>query len=99
MWMEHSERNAIYAAARIGTPLDGCTMYGLGLPCMDCGRAIIQIGVVEFVFDAARQLAWEKTTPRYVPDFLRVRTLLAEANVKVSEWWDSINSSDGEDHQ
>ena len=27
LWMEHAERNAIYNAARCGTPLEGCTLY------------------------------------------------------------------------
>jgi len=26
-WFEHAERNAIFNAARIGTPLKGCTIY------------------------------------------------------------------------
>jgi deoxycytidylate deaminase len=53
---------------------------------MDCGRAIIQTGIVEVIFDVEKQIAWEKTTPRYVPDFERVRTLLHEGGVKVTEW-------------
>jgi len=86
MWIEHGERNAIFAAARIGTPLMGSKIYQLGLPCMDCGRAIIQVGIVEVIYDAARQEEWEKTTPRYAPDFARVRTLLAEGDVKMTPW-------------
>ena len=42
LWMEHAERNAIYNAARCGTPLEGCTLYVEIMPCMDCGRAIVQ---------------------------------------------------------
>lgn len=47
---EHGERNAIFNAARIGTSLEGCTLYlatsptRLG-PCADCGRAIAQAGI------------------------------------------------------
>lgn len=82
-WCEHGDRNAIYSAARVGTPLEGCTMYLTGLPCMDCGRGIIQVGIVRVVYDAVKQAVWEKTTPRYVPDFERVRVLLKEAKVKL----------------
>ena len=53
---------------------------------MDCGRAIIQVGIVEVVYDAVKQNLWEQTTPRYVPDFERVRGLLSEAGVKVTPW-------------
>lgn len=47
---EHSERNAIYNAARHGTPLEGCELYCTSNPpfppCTDCSRAIIQSGIV-----------------------------------------------------
>ena len=45
-YFEHAERNAIYNAARVGIPLDGSTIYlTSGLPCSDCGRAIINSGI------------------------------------------------------
>jgi len=45
-YFEHAERNAIYNAARVGIPLDGSTIYlTSGLPCADCGRAIINSGI------------------------------------------------------
>ena len=86
MWIEHAERNAIYSAARIGVPLAGSRLVCQLLPCMDCGRAIIQVGLVEIVFDAQKQEIFETTTPRFLPDFARVRTLLSEAGVKVTPW-------------
>ena len=46
----HAEQNAIYGAARTGTPLEGCTMYVKGLfPCAICAGAIIQTGIVRVV--------------------------------------------------
>lgn len=48
-WVEHAERNAIYNAARMGTPTNGCIMYLESPPCTDCGRAIIQAGIKEIV--------------------------------------------------
>lgn len=45
-WMEHAERNAIYNAARVGTPLKNSTIFlTSGLPCTDCARAIINTGI------------------------------------------------------
>ena len=44
-WMEHSERNAIYNAARIGTSLVGCTAYITEPTCADCARGLIQSGI------------------------------------------------------
>lgn len=51
LYTEHGERNAIYAAARNGIRLSGATLYlsGGGLPCADCGRAIIQAGITAVV--------------------------------------------------
>ena len=86
MWIEHAERNAIYSAARIGVPLAGSRLICQLLPCMDCGRAIIQVGIVEIIYDQARQGIFETTTPRFLPDFARVRSLLGEAGVKVTPW-------------
>jgi dCMP deaminase len=51
-WTEHAERNAIYAAARMGTSLQSATMYMRWFPCCDCARAIIQSGIEEIVAGA-----------------------------------------------
>ncbi|MBL6957474.1 MAG: dCMP deaminase family protein [Rhodospirillales bacterium] len=52
-WTEHAERNAIYNAARMGMTLKGGTIYVTHVPCADCARAIIQVGIVRVVADAA----------------------------------------------
>lgn len=44
-WFEHAERNAIYNAAHVGTPIAGCTLYVNRFPCADCARAIIQSSI------------------------------------------------------
>lgn len=49
-FFEHAERNAIYNASRVGIPLKNCIMYTQGIPCSDCGRAIIQAGIKEIVY-------------------------------------------------
>tara|TARA_Y100000310_G_C20703345_1_gene832125 strand:- start:12690 stop:13253 length:564 start_codon:yes stop_codon:yes gene_type:complete len=49
-YFEHSERNAIYNAARNGIPLDGSCFYVTGLPCYDCLRGIIQVGAKRCVW-------------------------------------------------
>ena len=48
-YMEHSERNCIYNAARIGIPLEGCTFYVTGIPCTDCLRAMYQVGAKKII--------------------------------------------------
>lgn len=46
---EHAERNAIFNAARVGIPLEGCSIYIQGIPCADCARAIKQSGIKEVI--------------------------------------------------
>jgi dCMP deaminase len=49
IYFEHAERNAVYNAARIGVPLEGCVCYIPGLPCSDCARGLLQCGIIEVV--------------------------------------------------
>ena len=53
LFTEHSERNAIYTAAKRGVPLQGCRIYLEWYPCADCMRAIIQSGIVEIVINSS----------------------------------------------
>ena len=48
-WFSHAEANAITNAARVGTPLDGATIYVTHPPCMDCARLIVQAGIKRVV--------------------------------------------------
>ncbi len=49
LFTEHSERNAIYHAARHGVTLKGCSMYVTLFPCADCARGIIQAGMTKLI--------------------------------------------------
>lgn len=88
-WVEHGERNAIYLAARSGVSLAGCRLYQFGLPCIDCARGIIQVGIAEVIIDQSAQEAWEKTGTRYNDDFRFVERMLEEARVKLRPWRDT----------
>ena len=48
-WFCHAELNAITNAAKVGTPIDGCTLIVTHPPCMDCARAIVQSGIKEVI--------------------------------------------------
>jgi dCMP deaminase len=45
VWMEHAERNAIFAAARRGVRLQGAHLTTTFFPCIDCARAIVLAGI------------------------------------------------------
>jgi dCMP deaminase len=90
-YIEHAERNAIYSAARHGIALQGGRIYGMALPCMDCARAVIQVGITEFVYDAARQAKW--INPKYLQDFKLVIGFLQECGVSVTAWYPGQESA------
>lgn len=52
-WTEHAERNAIYNATRTGQTLLNNTIYVTHIPCPDCARAILQVGIKRVVIDQA----------------------------------------------
>jgi dCMP deaminase len=79
LWCEHAERNAIYNAARHGTPLQGCTIYVSGFPCADCARAIIQAGIADLIFRNPQG----DYAARWNESLERARTMLLEAGVTV----------------
>lgn len=45
----HAEQNAIVQAARIGSSIDGATLYCKMTPCAACGRMIINAGIKRVV--------------------------------------------------
>ena len=82
LWIEHSERNAIYNAARVGISLKGCRAYVTGIPCMDCARALAQSGIVEVIIHILKDYKsdlWEEHQKRTLK-------LLQEADIIVSEY-------------
>lgn len=86
----HGEMNAVLAAARVGVPLKGCTLYlaatddsGMvwgGPPCTRCTVEIIQAGIAEIV-------SWPpKAVPsRWHADLEVSRGLLSEAGITYRE--------------
>lgn len=49
IWTEHAERNAIYNAARNGIRIEYCRAYVNWHPCVECARALIQVGMIELI--------------------------------------------------
>ena len=88
--MVHAEHNAILNAARIGTPVKGCTLYVActdatgdiwsGPPCIACTLALIQAGITEVV-------GWpfKDGESKWKENIEQARLLLAEAGIKYRE--------------
>jgi len=80
-WMVHSELNAILNAARIGVSTNGCKIYlTCGVPCSNCGRAIINAGITEVYCKT------EDTTrnrEKWDEESSKTRQMFQESGVKV----------------
>lgn len=88
--MVHAENNAILNAARIGTPLKGCTLYiactdatgqvWSGPPCIQCTLALIQAGLTEVV-------GWpfKDGESKWKENVEQARLLLSEAGILYRE--------------
>lgn len=79
-WFEHAERNAVYNTDR---DLRGCRMYTNGVPCMDCARAVVQVGIKEVIVDKA----WDdENADIWAENAKRSAEMFKEAGVKVRQW-------------
>ena len=81
LWTEHAERNAIYNAARVGTPLKGCSLYCLALPCMDCARGIAQVGITKVIIPEVP--GNPEFLERWRESFQRTEEMFNEAGIEV----------------
>jgi len=78
IWSCHAEQNAIFNAARIGVPLEGCTIYVPWFPCVECTKAIIQSGLKELVAYAP-----DRPSSNWHEDFSIAGQMLKEAGIEV----------------
>ena len=65
----HAEQNAIIQAARLGSSIDGATLYCTHQPCVLCAKMIVNAGIKRVVYregypdDFARQMLGEGGVP------------------------------------
>ena len=78
LWIEHAERNAIFAAARSGMRTDGATLIATFHPCADCARAIVQAGIANL-----HTLAPDFADPLWGASFRFSQAILEEGGVRV----------------
>ena len=78
LWIEHAERNAIFAAARAGLATAGATLIATFHPCADCARAIVQAGIADL-----HTLAPDFADPLWGQAFRCSRAILEEGGVRV----------------
>jgi dCMP deaminase len=93
-WMEHAERNAIFNAAAHGKNLSGCKLYVTLAPCMDCARALVQVGIKEVVVCGRMHEKYVETAGvnRWEEDFAQLNRLARETGTKFDFYYCSDES-------
>ncbi len=71
----HAEQNAIIQAARVGSSVEGCTLYCTHQPCVICAKIIINSGISRVVYKEG------------YPDKFSMQ-LFKEANVLIQKYSD-----------
>ena len=81
-WMVHGELNAILNAARIGVSTKNCKMYlTCGVPCSNCGRAIINAGITE-IFCKTEDTT--RNREKWDEESSKTRQMFEESGVKIT---------------
>lgn len=78
VWMEHAERNAIFAAAKDGIATQGASLTSTYFPCVDCARAIVQSGISD-----VHTLPPDLADSVWGVAFLSSRVILQEGGVRL----------------
>lgn len=77
-FVEHAERNLIFAAAKKGIPTDGLTVVCPYFACADCARAFIQAGIRRVI---GHDAPFHKTHPGWGKSIEVGDTMFREAGV------------------
>lgn len=88
-YVEHAERNAVYAAAKNGIKTEGGIMYCPWFACSDCARAIIQAGISEVI---GHKHPAQENVPNWKNTIEIAMGMLNEAGVK----WTNIDATFGD---
>lgn len=89
-YTEHSERNAVFNACLCGISLKGCVLYlNQWLPCADCARAIIQVGIKEVVTkNLDTEYRWLDSITDSVEMLYEVGINIRLPNCEPCKYWD-----------
>ena len=73
----HAEQNAIIQAAKLGSSIDGATLYCTHQPCVICAKMIVNAGITRVVYEKG------------YPDEFSLE-ILQEAGVQIERSGDSV---------
>lgn len=79
-WIEHAERNVIFACSKYGIATNGATMVCGWAACSSCARAIIQAGIKTLI---THKQAHDRSPDYWKKEIEIAMTMFKEAGVKV----------------
>lgn len=92
-WIEHAERNTIFACARKNISLKNRTMITNLCPCIDCARAIVESSISRII--THRPNDGLETVTRWKEHMIRSLTLFDKSNVNVT-FFEDLSDKDKE---
>lgn len=92
IYQDHSERNAIYKAARLGIPLENTQMYTTWIPCAVCANAIINTGIDKVVIHYESAI---KPKEKWEDELKESLDLMLEAGIVVEMYKGKIGEVEG----
>lgn len=87
LYQDHSERNAVYEAAKLGIPLDNATMYTTWVPCPACANAIINSSINRLVFHYGMAIKTKKDWKNQMKESIK---MMLESGVELSVYMGKI---------
>ena len=97
IYQDHSERNAIYKAARLGIPLEGSEMYSTWIPCPACVNGILFSGIKKVVFHY--DAAIKKHKKYWINQLKESVNMMLETNLDVAVYKGKIGNVEGLYHK
>lgn len=81
-YVEHAERNAIFAAASVGAALEGGIMWCPWAACTECARAIVQVRIKTLV---RHKQASDRSPERWIESIALADEILLVGDVDIIE--------------
>lgn len=92
IYQDHSERNAVYGAAKLGISLDEAEMFSTWIPCPACANAIINASINRVVFHYDMAIKTKRDWSKQLKEAIK---MMLEAGVQVAVYQGEIGDCKG----
>jgi len=88
----HAEEDAIWAAAKEGTPTDGAVLICCWAPCVRCARAIMMAGISRLIVHKEMH---DRTYEKYLANIEEAICMLCNAGIEYQQWSGEVGGCRG----